>query len=157
VRSAPLPDTLGFLPRLIETECRGQALADAATVAISSFEPSSAGVPAALVLEIAPTGEGAARIAAIQSTNLLTFAGMAARSFPIDVAIAPGDTTPTTVELPLMPLRCDPHAVQEDKRGTVFSLEVELGGEAGLVQVAASEDMRGRILTWVADWCGFGD
>ena len=65
--------------------------------------------------------------------------------------------TPTTVHLPLVPLRCDPHAVQEDKRGTVFNVEVELDGEPGLVQVAATEDMRGRILTWVADWCGFGE
>jgi len=156
VRTGPLPDTLGFLPRLYERECRAQALADAAAVGISSFEPSSSGVPAALVLEIAPTGDGAAQIAAIQSTNLLTFAGMPAGSFPIGVRVAPGDSVATTVELPLVPLRCDPHAVQEDKRGTVFNLEVEVEGEPGLVQVAASEDMRGRILTWVAHWCGFG-
>jgi len=155
VRTAPLPDRLGFLPPLYERECRAQALADAATVTFASFAPSPPGVPADLALEIVPTGDGAARIVAIQSTNLLTYAGMVAGSFPIDVTVAPGDTATTTVALPLVPLRCDPHAVQEDKRGTVFNLEIELDGQPGLVQVVADEDMRGRILTWVADWCEF--
>ena len=76
--------------------------------------------------------------------------------FPIDVTIAPGDTQATTVHLPLVPLRCDPHAVQEDKRGTVFTFDVEIEGEPGTVEIASSEELRGRILTWVADWCGFG-
>ena len=40
VRTAPLPDRLEFLPPLYERECRAQALADAATVTIDSFEPS---------------------------------------------------------------------------------------------------------------------
>jgi hypothetical protein len=34
-------------------------------------------------------------------------------------------------------------------------VEIELDGEPGLVQIAADEDMRGRILTWVAQWCEF--
>jgi hypothetical protein len=55
-----------------------------------------------------------------------------------------------------VPLRCDPHAVQEDKRGTIFTLEVELDGVPGEIELAASEDMRGSILTWVSNWCGFG-
>ena len=60
------------------------------------------------------------------------------------------------VSLPLVPLRCDPHAVQEDKRGTIFTLAVELDGDPGEIELAAPEDLRGRILTWVGAWCGFG-
>ena len=157
VRTAPLPDRLEFLPPLYERECRAQALADAATVSIESFEPSPAGVPADLTLLIEPTGVGGATVSAIQTTNLLAFTTPTGGRFPIDLALSPGETTPTTVNLPLVPLRCDPHAVQEDKRGTVFNVEVVLDGEPGLVQVAATEDMRGRILTWVANWCGFGE
>jgi hypothetical protein len=154
VRTAPLPDRLGFVPPLHERECRAQALADAAEVTFASFTPSPPGEPADLALEIAPTGRGGVRIAAIQSTNLLTYPGGPAR-FPIDLSLAPGDTAQSTVALPLVPLRCDPHAVLEDKRGTVFNLEVELEGEPGLVQIAADEAMRGRMLTWVAQWCEF--
>ncbi len=157
-REAPLPDKLGFLAPLHERECRAQALAAVAAVTLTSFEPSPPGAAADLVMEIVPTGDAAARIAAVQSTNLLTFGDLAPRRFPIDVAITAENTAPTTVHLPLVPQRCDPHVVQEDKRGTVFNIEVELDdGEPGLVQVAASEAMRARILNWVADWCGFGE
>lgn len=155
VRTAPLPDRLGFLPPLYERECRAQALADAATVTFASFTPSPPEVPAELALEIAPTGGGGVRIAEIQSTNLLTFAGHPVGSFPIDLTVAPGDTAASVIALPLVPLRCDPHAVLEDKRGTVFNLAIELDAQPGLVQIAADEDMRGRILTWVAEWCEF--
>ena len=156
VRTAPLPDTLDFVRPLHEQECRARAMADAATVTFGSFEPSPPGVPADLALEVVPTGGGEARIVAIQTTNLLSFEGVGSRSFPIDLPVTPADTAPVAVHLPLVPLRCDPHAVQEDKRGTVFSLEVEFRGETGLIRVAADEDMRARILDWVADWCGFG-
>jgi len=44
----------------------------------------------------------------------------------------------------------------EDKRGTVFNVLVEVDGASGVVEVAAPEAMRGEILRWVADWCGFG-
>ena len=57
----------------------------------------------------------------------------------------------------MRPVRCDPHVVQEDKRGTIFDVRVELDGEPGQVELFVGEDMRGRILTWVAEWCGFGD
>ena len=44
----------------------------------------------------------------------------------------------------------------EDKRGTVFNVAVEVDGASGVVEVAAPEAMRGEILRWVSDWCGFG-
>lgn len=157
--SAPIGDPLGFVPPLHERECRVVLLSAAADVAFTSFEPSPAGEPAVLELTVTPTGEGGAGIRSIQTTNLLTFGltpGDTADSHPIDVVLESGETEPVVVPLPLVPLRCDPHAVQEDKRGTIFDLEVEIDGEAGEIELAASEDMRGQILTWVADWCGFG-
>lgn len=156
---APLVDPLDVLGPLHERECRAAAVADAAALSLSSFTPSPAGQPADLVLAIAPTGAGAATVVGIQTTNLLTFgtaAGDTADTYPIGVAVAEGDTQTTEVHLPLVPLRCDPHAVQEDKRGTIFTLEVELDGVPGEIELAASEDMRGSILTWVSNWCGFG-
>jgi hypothetical protein len=156
VREGPLRDHLDVIAGLHERECRSQALARAADVSIASFSPSAPGSPADLVLQIAPTGDAAARILDVQDTNLLTFAGTQPVGFSIDAEVAVGDSAVTTVHLPLVPLRCDPHAVQEDKRGTVFTLDVEIAGRPGTVELAASEDLRGRILTWVANWCGFG-
>ena len=156
---APITDPIEFLQLLYERQCRAQAVADAAALSLAEFTPSPAGVPADLRLGIAPTGTGAVRIVGIQTTNLLTFdqsADPTGETFSIGVDVAEGDTAPITVDLPLVPFRCDPHAVQEDKRGTIFTVVVELDGEPGQIELAASEEMRGRMLTWVADWCGFG-
>ncbi|MET0812122.1 MAG: hypothetical protein ABWY03_03655 [Microbacterium sp.] len=155
---APLPDPLDVIGPLHERECLAQKVMDAAALSFSSFEPSPAGEPAALVLSVEPTGEGAAEIVGIQTTNLLTFgtaAGATADTYPLGLEVDPASES-VEVALPLVPLRCDPHAVQEDKRGTIFTLEVALDGVPGEIELAAPEDMRGSILTWVADWCGFG-
>ena len=56
----------------------------------------------------------------------------------------------------LEPFRCDAHAVQEDKRGTIFTTDVTVGGENGQIELAAPPDMRAEILNAVADYCGFG-
>ncbi|WP_374312794.1 hypothetical protein [Microbacterium sp.] len=157
--SVPIDDPLDFVAPLHERECRVVLLSAAADVAFTGFEASPPGRPATLELTITPTGAGNAAIRSIQTTNLLTFAaagGDTADAHALDVELTPGATEPVAVALPLVPLRCDPHAVQEDKRGTIFDLGVEIDGEPGEIELAASEDMRGEILTWVADWCGFG-
>ena len=158
VATEPVAEPVAFLDDLYARECLAERLAKAASLSISSFTPSAAGAPADLVLSIRPTGEGDARIVGIQTTNLLTFdagAGATADLFPIGVdASAAGP--PVLVHLPLVPLRCDPHAVQEDKRGTVFTVEVELNGETGEIELPAPVDLKGQILTWVGQWCGFG-
>lgn len=151
-----LPDPLSFVAPLHDRECRAAALAEAADVSFSSFTPSAAGSAADLTLTIAPTGSGAAVVDDIHTTNLLSWADSPGQLYPIDIRVHEGDTQAIEVHLPLVPLRCDPHAVQEDKRGTVFTLDVQVEGEPGDIEIAATADMRGRILTWVAEWCGFG-
>lgn len=155
----PLPDPLDVVGPLHERDCRAEAVADSAHVSFGDFDPSPPGEPATLTLSIAPTGRGEVTITGIQTTNLLTFGevgDLTVETYPIGYVVREGDAGMTEIALPLVPLRCDPHAVQEDKRGTIFDLEIELDGEPGEIELAASEDMRGQILTWVADWCGFG-
>ncbi|MFB8146443.1 hypothetical protein ACFC1W_06835 [Microbacterium sp. NPDC056003] len=157
--SAGIEDPLGFIEPLHVRDCRADAVADAAHVSFTDFDPSPPGEPAALMLGIAPTGRSAVLISGIQTTNLITFedgGDTALETLPIGLEVREGDTGMTEVSLPIVPIRCDPHAVQEDKRGTIFDLEVEVGGEPGEIELAASEELRGQILTWVADWCGFG-
>ncbi|MFE7845741.1 hypothetical protein ACFUTX_11195 [Microbacterium sp. NPDC057407] len=159
VATATVDDPLDFVGPLHERDCRAAAVADAANVTLSDFDPSPPGEPATLTMSVAPTGRGAVTITGIQTTNLLTFGTVSqttVETWPLDEAVRPGDTGRVDIALPLLPLRCDPHAVQEDKRGTIFDVEVELDGEPGEFELAASEDLRGQILTWVADWCGFG-
>ncbi len=132
--TVPLPDPVGFVAPLHERECRAAQLAKAAGLAFTGFTPSAAGAPATLELDCPPTGAAAAVLSGIQTTNLLTFAqaaGDTADTYPLDLAVTAADTAPVVVSLPLVPLRCDPHAVQEDKRGTIFTLDVELDGDSG--------------------------
>lgn len=153
---ADIPDPLGFLPELHARECLGEALAEVAVVTVSAFTPSAPGGTGALTLAIAPTGSGSALLHAVDSTPLLMYAaGVPAAPFPLGIDIHP-DSPATTVDIPLVPQRCDPHVVQEDKRGTIFTVDVTVGAVAGEVDLPAPPDMKARMLTWVADWCGFG-
>ncbi len=148
-------DPLGFTTLIHEMECLRHDLADVATLQWDSFTPSASPQPAELQLAITPAGgDGTAELVELQTTNLLDFAGQPG-GFSLARPIA-GTDAAATVAVPIVPLRCDAHAVMEDKRGTVFNIEVEVDGTPGVIEVAASEVMRGDILRWVADWCGFG-
>ncbi|MFB7894333.1 hypothetical protein ACFC1I_19180 [Microbacterium sp. NPDC056044] len=155
--TASAPDPLGFVAALHARECLLERVTDAASLAFTGFEPSAPGAPAALELTVSPTGDGAVKIEGIGRTNLIDFAGATSEEVhALDVEVAEGDSAPVVVQIPIVPFRCDPHAVQEDKRGTVFDLAVERQGESGSVELFVGEEMRGKILTWVAAWCGFG-
>ncbi len=155
---AVMEDPLGFIAPLHERECRAQALSDAAAIAFTGFEPSAAGEAATLELTVTPRGGRPATIVAVQATNLLDFGPATVDgAFPIELDLERGARTePIVLDVPILPFRCDPHAVQEDKRGTIFDVRVELDGEPGEIELFVGDELRGRILTWVADWCGFG-
>ncbi len=154
---ASAPDPVGFLAPLHVRECVQKRVTDAAAVAFTGFMPSSPGEPAALELTVTPTGAAAVTVVGLERTNLIDFTGPGDDElYALDVEVAAGDTAPTVVEVPIVPFRCDPHAVQEDKRGTVFDVRVALDGEPGEFELFVGDDLRGRILTWVGQWCGFG-
>lgn len=158
VSDLALTDPLDVLGPLHERECRGQALADAAAVSFADFAPSAPGEPAVLTLAVTPTGRAEAQLQSIRPTNLLMIGTDAVSdplAYPLRLQIDRA-SAPVQIDLPLLPFRCDAHAVQEDKRGTIFSLEVLTPEGAGQIEVAASPDMRADILSWVARWCGFG-
>lgn len=156
--TVPAPDALGFVAPLHARECLQERMADAAKLAFTGFQPSPPGEPAALELTVTPTGAGEATVVGLERTNLLEFAGSSAQEelHPLGLTILATDTEPVVVQIPLLPFRCDPHAVLEDKRGTIFDVRVEHEGESGEFTLFVGDEMRGRILTWVGDWCGFG-
>lgn len=148
-------DPLGFTTQIHEKECLRHDLARVATLEWTAFTPSAAPLPARLDLAVTPAGgTDTAELVEVQTANLLQFADQPT-PFPLALTVAGTDAV-TSVPVPIVPLRCDPHAVMEDKRGTVFNVQVAVDGAEGAVEVAAPEAMRGEILRWVADWCGFG-
>ncbi|WP_257494411.1 hypothetical protein [Microbacterium jiangjiandongii] len=149
-------DPLGFVADLHARECLAHDVAAVAALSWGGFTPSPPGSPATLRLDVAPAGGAESlRIVEVRPTNLLQFG--ADSSEPLRVGLeVDGTGEAASVAVPLVPLRCDPHAVQEDKRGTVFTIGVETAAGEGLIEVPVDEEERARMLTWVADWCGFG-
>lgn len=142
-----------FLADLHARECLAASVAATADLSLGQFTPSAPGEPATLALEIAQaSGDADVRLVAIRETNLLSYRQQdaVATAYPLDHAVG---GAAESIALPLVPARCDPHAVQEDKRGTVFTLDVEVDGRSGRIQLAASPELRADILTWVTTWC----
>lgn len=152
----PLEEDVPFLAALHERECVEASAREVAEVAFGDFMPSAAGTPASLALVVTPAAaaEGTLAITGIRETNLLTFDGVAEGVHPLSMTVP--STGAQTISLPLVPARCDPHAVQEDKRGTVFRLLVAVDGVEGSFDLVASPPLRGAILDWVTRWCGYG-
>lgn len=153
---APLPDVLDVVPGLHARECLEEALGAVAAVTIAGFGADAETGPGMLRLRVEPTGAGGAALRAIRPTNLLGFGnadpdGTAA----LGVALTPGDRAVREIAIPIEPFRCDAHAVQEDKRGTIFTLDVVVGERSGQIQLAADPDLRATMLSWVAQRCGF--
>lgn len=151
--TSEVADALDVLPGIHARECLGERLAAVAEVRVAGFTAAPPGETGVLRLSVTPTGEGEARLSAIESTPLLTYDDAGAPVHDLDVDLTAGITE---VDIPLRPQRCDPHVVQEDKRGTVFTLGVEVDGASGQVDIAAPAEIKARMLSWVAAWCGFG-
>jgi len=150
-----LSDADDFTVGLHERECLLADIARTATLAWTGFTASAPGATAGATLTVTPTGEGApVLLAGIRSTNLVRFAPKDGERWPLDLALD-ARAEPITLEVPLVPQRCDPHVVQEDKRGTIFTIDVEQP-RAGVVELPMPPELKARVLTWVADWCRFG-
>jgi hypothetical protein len=143
-----------FTAGLHERECLMADIARTATLAWTGFTPSPPGKPAHAALSITPAGAAdAVRLGGIQSTNLLQFAPRHGDRWALDLTLDGG--ADAVLEVPLVPQRCDPHVVQEDKRGTVFTIEVE-EPRVGTIELAMPAELKARVLTWVGEWCEFG-
>ena len=114
--------------------------------------------PATLELAVLPTGaDGELTIVEAKGTVLLSLAdggGAPVTTLPVNATISAG-VGPARIPLLLVPHRCDPHAVEEDKRGTFFPLEVSThDGRSGTVYVAVDDDVRRALYEFYADYCG---
>lgn len=86
----------------------------------------------------------------IEETTLL--AESPTDPWPRDLTVMAG-TAKQEIALGIRPARCDPHAVAEDKVGTLLPLRVRVGEREGQVKIAASEQLRGRMYDFVTTAC----
>ena len=154
-------DPIGTLTKLSEQDCIAFEVGRVAVVEPAStleWAPGE-GEPALLDITVTPTGSaGTLEIMRANQTVLLALAdeaGGVVTSAPLDIRVTAG-SAPAVLPLRLVPNRCDPHAVAEDKRGTFFPLEVRTsGGANGVLYVPVSDEVRGQIYEFVGDYCGF--
>lgn len=115
-------DPYGNVTYLLDRDCAQLTLEKAANVSVG--EPVVTRKGRRLVLHtpitLTPTGRtSGVRLTGLQSTPLFRQAGREVGSVSLD----PGDP-PTTIDMAVVPARCDLHALAEDKVGTLFGLDV---------------------------------
>lgn len=163
-------DPFGVLPRIAREDCFEHEVADIAVLRLDDrlrIEGTGPDAVARLTLHADPTGRPTAggspasfMLEAAASTILLEpaappSASPAGRGWPLGVAVAQGGE-PRSLILEVVPARCDPHAIAEDKRGTVLPVSVALAdGTEGTVHVSPSDELRLDLYAFIAAACGF--
>ncbi|MGO4692201.1 hypothetical protein [Glaciibacter sp. 2TAF33] len=150
-------DTKDTIDRIVREDC----LAAAVDSVVAIIEPASVridGTGAASVawldLTVTPTGAGGSvTVDRVSATVLL--ASASGLDWPVGLTLDAA-SPPQTVSLALRPTRCDPHAVIEDKRGTVFPFQVTTSsGPAGTYNFAVSDVLRRQVYDWIAAHCSY--
>ena len=152
-------DEQGRLDTISSEDCLGASVAAVATITPAAALDWTPGAhePSVLELTVLPTGgEGTVTIQDARGTVLLGLAdgaGAAITIQPVDLVVS-ASTAQSAIRLSLVPNRCDPHAVEEDKRGTFFPLDVQTGdGRAGIIYIAVGDDVRRSLYEFYADYC----
>lgn len=153
--AADAHDPFGILARTSGELCLA---AEAAGVAAFSLDPglehAADGRTAVVRLLVTPTGlEGSQKSLTIESIDGTTLLAEAVEgAWPRNVTIEAGGDA-TELRLPMRAARCDPHAVAEDKVGTLLPVRVAVGERRGILKVAAPSGLRGSLYDFVAKAC----
>jgi hypothetical protein len=176
-------DSLDQLEPLFVADCLVDAAEQVATITANTAprvstvhdHTGAANTVAELDLTVTPTGgPGILTIVSARSTTLFSqvdpVTNLPSEIREVDVAVSAA-SGPQTITLQLLPSRCDPHAVAEDKLGTVFPVEISLDGEGdpseadpseadpsgtsstGTMSVAASTEVRAQLYDFVTRTC----
>lgn len=159
--SARIPiDDVSTIDAINEEDCLLESVAAVASIVAAdelSWEPRTTR-PAILDLLVSATGsDGVVEIQAALGTVLLGLVdegGTGISEQPENLTID-ADSPDTVVSLRLVPNRCDPHAVAEDRRGTFFPLLVTTSdGRQGRIVIPVSDEVRADLYDFFADYCG---
>ncbi|MGZ8738041.1 MAG: hypothetical protein ACXWW7_12825 [Nocardioides sp.] len=154
----PVEDEADVVARYVATRCFELAVAAVAALSFADEVPvdqPGEGSVGTLVLEVRPAGrgDGVLRIDSVGGTPLLTPQGE-----PVwrpDLTVRAGDP-PATVELPMVPARCDDHVFMESGGATAFRIRLHLDGEPGELVLRMSSAGASAAIGFARDSCGLG-
>ena len=151
-------DPFDLLDLLHDAACLIVSVDEVATLTATSLDvPSQLPAPADLVIAVEPTGaDGTVTLDTIHSTTLLNPAGPDGIGVPeLSLGVAIDKDGPVEVRIPIVPNRCDAHALAEDKIGTRMPLYVTApDGSTGRFVLAASEELRMQMYAFYSSYCG---
>jgi hypothetical protein len=152
-------DPYELLPRLHREACLAEEIAEIATLTPREVILPDGVAPAILVIAIEPTGApGTVTIDQVGGTTLLqpTIDGRTGDLVPLGVTIdADG---PREVRIAFVPNRCDPHALLEDKVGTIIPLYVSTAtATATRWMMPVTDEQRADFYRFFAAYCGLPD
>lgn len=158
-RSSTEPeDPFGVLELLHDAGCLVEQVdAVAALTAASLTAPPSYPAPADLLITVQPTGAaGSIVLDRIHSTTLLNPAGPdGAGVAELALGVELDADGPLEVHVPIVPNRCDAHALAEDKVGTRMPLYVTTSaGGSGRYVLSASDELRAQMYAFYSAYCG---
>ncbi|MCB5274813.1 hypothetical protein BJG92_02350 [Arthrobacter sp. SO5] len=159
--SVPATDPYGVLSRNNAEMCLAQAAAAVTGIRLAPELEVSADTKTAVVRlmitprstpgAVNPGSAGTLTIDRIDGTTLLE--EVQAVPWPRSVTVSAGGPN-QELRLGIRPARCDPHAVAEDKVGTLLPLRVHAGGREGVLKIDAGPVLRGHIYDFVTAACG---
>jgi len=149
-------DPFDLFPRFTDEGCATEAVAAVADVDLARVDGDGMpGHPAEVVITVVPTGaSGSFTLDGIRATPLIRMwdSGESVERLALGVEVH-GDDPPSEVRVPIVPVRCDAHALADDKVGANLPLEVTAGGTSIRVVPVIADEFRAAIHAFVSEYC----
>lgn len=155
-------DPIHQLPGLRTLDCLNDSMAHVATMTMPAklrTEELSGKLVALIDVAITPTGsDGSYTIESVEDAILIS--PIAAPS-PAPVKLLPlnlvikGTDAPSTLTIPIVPIRCDDHGQADDKRGTLLPLHVMIGGTEAVSYLGVTEQLKAKIFEYLQSSCSY--
>jgi hypothetical protein len=148
-------DPYGTLARISAEDCATEAVL--AVVRLTGTSVAIDGVAgtstARLTVLIEPSGgTGVVDLRSVEPTVLLS--PQQGSGWPLDLRVTGADA-PRSVELTLVPTRCDPHVIAEDKVGTRLTVVAAMAdGTLQRFPLLLEDGVKEQLLAFVAEHCG---